>query len=308
MTGAIRLGTRRSPLARAQARAVADALARVLGRPVELVDVTTRGDLDPSPLARIGGTGVFVSALRDALLSGSVDVAVHSLKDLPTAPPEGIRLAAVPARADARDALVGPTSMSELAPGARVGTGSPRRAAVLASWGLQPVPVRGNVDTRLAMVADSDLDGVVLALAGLTRLRRDDVPMVVLDPSVMVPAPGQGALAVETRVDAPDDLAEAVATLDHPSTRAAVVAERAVLARLEAGCSAPVGALALAEPDTLTVHARTWSADGSVVVDAHAAGSRDQAEALGHAAAETLLTRGAADLVPRPRPAKETAL
>lgn len=308
MTDTIRLGTRRSLLARAQSRLVADALARAADRPVDLVDVTTQGDVDPSPLTDIGGTGVFVSALRDALLSGRVDVAVHSLKDLPTAAPDGIRLAAVPARADVRDALVGPVSLAGLAPGARIGTGSPRRAAVLASWGLQPVAVRGNVDTRLAMVADNDLDGVVLALAGLTRLARADVPMVVLDPAEMVPAPGQGALAVETRADAPDDLVAAVATLDDPATRAAVVAERAVLARLEAGCSAPVGALARAEASALTLHARTWSADGSVVVDARAAGTPDQAAVLGHSVAQTLLDRGAADLVPRPRPAKETAL
>ena len=308
MTRAIRLGTRRSPLARAQSRLVADALARAIDRPVDLVDVTTQGDVDPSPLVDIGGTGVFVSALRDALLAGRVDVAVHSLKDLPTAAPDGIRLAAVPARADARDALVGPASLESLAPGARIGTGSPRRAAVLASWGLRPVAVRGNVDTRLAMVAGNDLDGVVLALAGLTRLGRADLPMVVLDPAQMVPAPGQGALAVETRADAPADLTAALATLEHPATRAAVAAERAVLARLEAGCSAPVGAFALADPSVLTLHARTWSADGSRVVDAHAAGTPDQAEALGHGVAETLLDRGAADLVPRPRPAKETAL
>lgn len=307
MSRAIRLGTRRSLLARAQARLVKDALARALDRPVDLVDVTTQGDVDPSPLTQIGGTGVFVSALRDALLSGQVDVAVHSLKDLPTATPDGIRLAAVPARADVRDALVGPVSLAGLADGARIGTGSPRRAAVLASWGLRPVPVRGNVDTRLAMVG-RDLDGVVLALAGLSRLGRADLPMVVLDPATMVPAPGQGALAVETRADGPDDLAAAVASLDDPATRAAVVAERAVLARLEAGCSAPVGALARAEGATVTLHARTWSPDGSVVVDAHGAGTPDQAAVLGHSVAETLLDRGAADLVPRPRPAKETAL
>jgi hydroxymethylbilane synthase len=308
MTRPLRLGTRRSPLARAQARAVADSLARVLDRPVALVDVTTQGDVDPAPLAAIGGTGVFVSALRDALLAGEVDLAVHSLKDLPTAAPAGLTLAAVPARADARDVLVGPSSMAELAPGSRIGTGSPRRAAVLSSWGLKPVAVRGNVDTRLSMVTDGRLDGVVLALAGLTRLGRADRTMAVLDPEVMVPAPGQGALAVEVRADAPADVVSAVATLDDPATRAAATAERAVLAHLEVGCSAPLGAFASSDGSTLTMHARAWSADGAVVVDARASDAADQAEAIGRTVARTLLHRGAADLVPRPRTAKEIAL
>jgi hydroxymethylbilane synthase len=310
MTHPVLVGTRRSPLAMRQTREVAEALARALDRPVAVVEVTTQGDVDRAPLATIGGSGVFVSALRDRLLAGEIDLAVHSLKDLPTAPVPGLVLAAVPEREDPRDALVG-SALADLTPGARIGTGSPRRAAALRALnrGLVPVDVRGNIDTRLAMVADGEVDAVVLAAAGLRRLGRTDVVVDPLDASVMVPAPGQGALAVEARADVADDLAAALADLDDQSSRTAVLAERAALAGLEAGCSAPVGALAGLVDDQVVLHARVWSIDGSHAVSGHVRGAADAPVALGHALARDLLARGASDLIPTTSPyLEETTL
>lgn len=245
MTG-IRLGTRRSALATVQAEAVAAAL-RGHGHTVELVPIVTTGDTNRAPLERIGGTGVFVSALRDALTDGSIDIAVHSLKDLPTADVAELVVAAIPVREDPRDVLVArdDLTLGELMPGAVVGTGSPRRVAQIEALGLglELTGIRGNVDTRIAMVADGKVDAVVLARAGLARLGRLDEATEVLDPIQMLPAPGQGALAVECRRDDTATI-EAVAVLDDPATRVAVTAERMLLAALEAGCTAPVGALA----------------------------------------------------------------
>jgi hydroxymethylbilane synthase len=242
----IRLGTRRSTLATVQAETVAAAL-REHGHEVELVPIVTAGDTNRAPLERIGGTGVFVSALRDALLDDTIDVAVHSLKDLPTAPVDELVVAAIPLREDPRDVLVArdKLTLGELMPGATIGTGSPRRVAQLEALGLglELTGIRGNVDTRIAMVADGKLDAVVLARAGLARLGRLDEATEVLDPIQVLPAPGQGALAVECR-SADSATIEAVAVLDDPATRAAVLAERTLLATLEAGCTAPVGALA----------------------------------------------------------------
>ena len=283
MTGAVagaalRLGTRRSALALAQAHLVADALTASTGRAVELVEVTTTGDTSSASLTQLGGTGVFVSALREALLEGRVDLAVHSLKDLPVQDPDGVVLAAVPERADPRDVLVARDGLglSALPPGATVGTGSPRRRVQLLAVrpDLDVIDVRGNVDTRLSYVASGRLDAVVLAAAGLSRLGRLDEATQVLGYDVMLPAPGQGALAVECRAD--DATAALVAGLDHAPTRAAVRAERAVLAELEAGCSAPIGALGEVGGDdaaTLVLHAavgddaggvRRWSQTGDV--------------------------------------------
>lgn len=311
MTHPVLVGTRRSPLAMRQTRGVAEALARALDRPVAVVEVTTQGDVDRAPLATIGGSGVFVSALRDRLLAGEIDLAVHSLKDLPTAPVPGLVLAAVPEREDPRDALVG-SALGDLTPGARIGTGSPRRAAALRALnrGLVPVDVRGNIDTRLAMVADGEVDALVLATAGLRRLGRADVVVDPLDASVMVPAPGQGALAVEARDDdVADDLAAALADLDDQPSRAAVLAERAALAGLEAGCSAPVGALAGLVDDQVVLHARVWSLDGSRAVSGYRRGAADDPVALGHALARDLLARGASDLIPTTSPhLEETTL
>jgi hydroxymethylbilane synthase len=302
---ALRLGTRRSPLARAQSQQVADAITAATGRAVELVEVTTQGDVDRRDLAAMGGAGVFVAALREALLSGRVDLAVHSLKDLPTAPCDGLVVAAIPPRADPRDALVARDGLvlGELPAGARVGTGSPRRAAQLRALGLglEMVPVRGNVDTRLAYVADGALDAVVVAHAGLLRLGRAGEATEVLDPIQLLPAPGQGALAVECRADDPAVL-DALTPLDDPAARAATVAERSVLAALEAGCSAPVGALAdladdgSSEPE-LYLRAVVAALDGSASVRLSATGSPLLAEEVGRRLAADLLAEGADGLM-----------
>jgi hydroxymethylbilane synthase len=301
----IRIGTRRSALAMTQTGYVADLLRDALGRDVELVEVTTEGDVSRAPLATFGGVGVFVGALRDALLRGQVDLAVHSLKDLPTTPHERITVAAVPVREDPRDVVVARDGLTlgELPHGARIGTGSPRRAAQLRALGLgfDVVAIRGNVDTRIRKVADGDVDAVVLARAGIARLGRLDEVTEVLDPLQMLPAPGQGALAVECRV-ADIDLAAAVrSAIDDPRTRAAVSAERAVLAALEAGCSAPVGALAdVADGDDgeeLWLRAVALSEDGAVAVRRSASGSPADAERIGRDLAEEMLTDGASGLI-----------
>lgn len=304
-TRVLRLGTRRSALALAQSSLVACALTRLSGCEVQLVEVTTYGDTSTGRLDEIGGTGVFVSALREALLAGRVDLAVHSLKDLPTGDAPGVVLAAVPEREDARDVLVAAQGMTlgELATGARIGTGSPRRAAQLNALGLglDVLPVRGNVDTRLRLVADGIVDAVVLARAGLLRLGREQEATEVLDPLQMLPAPGQGALAVECRSGDAETTA-LLAGLDHAPSRACIVAERAVLEALEAGCSAPIGALAdVAEGDDgpeLFLRAVIAAPDGSVLLRRSATGSVDDAEGLGRRLASELVADGAADLVP----------
>jgi len=241
----IRLGTRRSALATAQAGLVADRL-RELGHAVEMVEITTVGDTSTASLSTIGGTGVFATAIRQALLAGEIDVAVHSLKDLPVAPEPGLRIAAIPVREDARDALVARDGLTlgELPAGSVVGTGSPRRTAQLAAigLGLLVTDIRGNVDTRISLVHNGSCDAVLLARAGLARLGRLDEVTESLDPLEMLPAPGQGALAIECREDRPD-LIEALTPMDDPDTRACVSAERALLAALEAGCTAPVADL-----------------------------------------------------------------
>jgi hydroxymethylbilane synthase len=249
----LRLGTRGSALALAQSGGVAATIIAELGREVELISVQTQGDLSSAAISSMGGTGVFVTALRDALLRGDVDLAVHSYKDLPTAPAGGLTIAAVPQRQDARDVLIARDGLTlgELPSGSRVGTGSPRRTAQLLALGLDldVVPIRGNVDTRIRKVADGELDGVVLARAGLARLDRLDEITETIDPLQMLPAPAQGALAIECRAD-DDEVRELLAALEDPDSRAAVDAERALLAALEAGCTAPVGAMAeVAEGD-----------------------------------------------------------
>ena len=305
MSTPIRIGTRRSLLARTQTEHVAAALRSSLDRAVELVEVTTEGDVSTAPLASIGGTGVFVGALRDALLRGDVDLAVHSLKDLPTTSHPEIALAAVPVREDPRDVVVARDGLTlgELPAGARIGTGSPRRAAQLHALGLgfDVVAIRGNVDTRIKKVSAGEVDAVVLARAGIARLGRMDEVTEVLDPLQMLPAPGQGALAVECRADDVDLAALVRRAIDDPRTRAAVVAERAVLATLEAGCSAPVGAMAeIAEGDDgdeLWLRAVALSADGAVAVRRSATGLPEDAEKVGRGLAEEMLDDGASTLI-----------
>ncbi|MFD4909133.1 hydroxymethylbilane synthase [Kitasatospora purpeofusca] len=315
----LRLGTRRSALAMAQSGMVARDVTRLTGRPVELVEITTYGDTSREALAQIGGTGVFVSALRDALLEGRIDFAVHSLKDLPTAAPEGLLLAAVPEREDSRDALVAREGLTlgelvEKLAGAgrpaRIGTGSPRRMAQLNAWArergdrLETVAIRGNVDTRIGFVASGELDAVVLATAGLNRLGRSAEITEHLDPELMLPAPGQGALAIECTA-ADTGLAAALAALDHAPTRVAVAAERALLAALEAGCSAPVAALAgWDHRSELRLEGVVGTVDGADLLKMSAHGpivldetAEQQAVALGRALAARLLDAGAAALM-----------
>jgi hydroxymethylbilane synthase len=302
-TSPLRLGTRGSALALAQSRTVAEALRAATGLDVELVEISTAGDRSSAPVQRLG-VGVFVSALRDALLAKEIDFAVHSYKDLPTAPADGLAIAAVPPRADARDALVARDgrTLAQLPAGSVVGTGAVRRMAQLNALGLQldVLPIRGNVDSRLRRVAEGELDAVVLARAGVDRLGRTGEITETLDPMLMLPAPAQGALAVECRVDAvagDRDLVGVLGALDHPPSRAAVEAERAMLAALEAGCSAPVAALAdLADGDDgeeLYLRGAVISPDGSDVVRLSRTGTPASAAEIGRALAADLLDAGA---------------
>ncbi|WP_280530177.1 hydroxymethylbilane synthase [Nocardioides dongkuii] len=303
--GPVRVGTRASLLATTQSGTVAAMIRERLGRDAVLVEIATDGDRTQAsgvPLATYGGTGVFVGALRDALLRGDVDVAVHSLKDLPTYPAPGIRLVAVPGREDPRDVVVARDGLTlgELPVGSRVGTGSPRRAAQLHALGLglDVVGVRGNVDTRIGKVRSGEYDAVVLARAGLARLDRLEEATEVLDPIQVLPAPGQGALGVECRED--DELVTALATLDDPRARAAVEAERAVLATLEGGCSAPIGALAEVvegeDGDELWVRAVALSLDGALSVRKSASGDPADAAGVGTRLAGEMLADGAGQL------------
>jgi hydroxymethylbilane synthase len=303
----LRLGTRGSALALTQSGHVAQAL-RDRGVEVELHRVVTTGDTSSAAIAQIGGTGVFVTALREALARGECDLAVHSFKDLPTAPAPGLVVAAVPEREDPRDVLVasGGRTLGELPVGARVGTGSPRRTAQLRGLGLglDVVPVRGNVDTRIGLVASGALDAVVLARAGLARLGRLDEATEVLDPLQVLPAPAQGALAVECRED-DEELVALLGQLDHADTRTAVAAERALLEALEAGCTAPVGALALVVEgedgaDEVYLRGLVAALDGSDAVRLSATGSPSDARQVGKRLAAELLDLGAADLMTDP--------
>ncbi|MGC5627645.1 hydroxymethylbilane synthase [Georgenia sp. Z1344] len=303
-----RLGTRGSDLARTQSRQVADALTAAGAGELDLVVVRTEGDVSTAPLSSLGGTGVFAGALRAALLDGEVDVVVHSLKDLPTAPHPGLTIAAVPPREDPRDALCARDghTLATLPPGARVGTGSPRRAALLLITrpDLTIVDIRGNVPTRLART-ENDLDAVVLALSGLRRLGLEDRATDILGPPTFLPAPGQGALAVETRDDVDSELpglAAALRAVHHAPSAAAVVAERTLLGRLEAGCAAPVGALATLDGDRLALDALVSRPDGALHLRRSGGRSLDPADTelaagLGRDLADELLIAGAGDLM-----------
>ena len=296
----LRLATRGSALAWTQSGHVADAL-RAGGHEVELVRVTTHGDTSDAPLASLGGAGVFVGAVRAAVVSGDCDLAVHSFKDLPTAPAPGLQLGAVPLREDPADALCGRDglTLARLPPGARVGTGSPRRAAQLLALrpDLTVVEIRGNVETRLRR-AGEDLDAVMLAAAGLRRLGLDDRITELFDVTTFLPAPAQGALAVECRADAPAALLDALSDLDDLATRLAALAERAVLARLEAGCAAPVAAHAHLVEGRLWLSGTVIDLDGSRRLTEHATSAADPeaAAALGELVADRLLAAGAATI------------
>ncbi|WP_433576977.1 hydroxymethylbilane synthase [Nocardia brasiliensis] len=307
-----RIGTRGSLLALTQAGTIRDELVAA-GHPAELVVIKTAGDLSAEPVQQIG-VGVFTSALRDELVAGTIDIAVHSYKDLPTAQDERFTIAAIPAREDPRDALVARDGLvlGELPPGAKVGTSAPRRASQLRALGLglDIVALRGNLDTRLRKVSEGQLDAVVVARAGLARIGRLDAVTEALEPVQMLPAPGQGALAIECRSDAAA-LIEALAAFDDAATRAAITAERALLAELEAGCSAPVGALAeVVESidddgrifDELSLRGCAAAVDGSDVLRASVVGAPENAEQLGRALARELLELGARELLSVPEP------
>ncbi|TDQ54918.1 hydroxymethylbilane synthase [Actinorugispora endophytica] len=313
-----RLGTRRSTMATNQSRMVADAITERTGVPVELVLITSFGDVTKAHLTQLGGTGVFVNALRDELLDGGVEFAVHSLKDLPTAPADGLVLAAVTERDDPRDALCARDGLkfADLPAGAAVGTGSPRRVAQLTTLrpDLRYVPIRGNAETRLGKVASGELDAVVLAHAGLRRVGRLDDVTDVFEPEQMLPAPGQGALAVECRLADAEGALGYLSAVDHPATRAAVTAERVVLAELEAGCAAPVGAYAeFTAEGLLRLRAAVVSTDGTQSVRmertaeaaATADGVRDAAE-LGRALAREMIAAGADRIVADAATGRET--
>jgi len=318
-------------MAMAQSGQVAELITQRTGRPVELIGVTTLGDVSRAQLTQIGGTGVFVSALREALLGGEVDLAVHSLKDLPSGPAAGIRLAAVPPRDDPRDALVARdgAKLADLPPGASIGTGSPRRASqLLALRGdLRCVPIRGNAGTRLGKVTGGELDAVVLAYAGLARIGYLNAVTQVFEPDEMLPAPGQGALAVECR-DGEPELAALLEAVSDPASVAATTAERSLLEALEAGCSAPIGAYAAipglaggsargvwgggAPPDGGTVvppggrdqlrmQAAVIRPDGSRVLRAHGTAAAAGGWQLGRDLAAELLRSGASDFINVPQ-------
>lgn len=292
----LRLGTRASELATSQSGWVADQL-RALGHEVELVLVSTEGDRSSAPLTQIGGTGVFVSALREALQEGRIDLAVHSLKDLPVGEEAGLVVAAIPEREDPRDIVISRDRLrlADLPEGAVIGTGSPRRAVQLeaAAPHTTVVGLRGNVGRRIGKVTDGSLDAIVLAAAGLRRLGRIAEASEVLEPTVMLPAPGQGALAVECRTD-DRETTRLLMQLDHAPTREAVTAERALLGALEAGCSAPIGALATRQGGALVLDAVIGTSEGLLRHTVRGTTPVD----LGHEIAHHFLTH----LAPQDRP------
>jgi hydroxymethylbilane synthase len=297
MTAPLRIATRRSPLARWQAAHVSELLrARDPALPVRLHEVVTRGDrILEVPLAAVGGKGLFVKEIEDALLAGRAELAVHSMKDLPAEPAAGLVIAAVPEREDPRDALVAPRArtLSALPEGARVGTSSLRRAAQLRALrpDLRIETVRGNVETRLRKASEG-LDAVVLAHAGLRRLGLADRVTYVFPPEEMLPAVAQGALAIQARAGDEATLAR-LRPLDHLLTRVQVEAERGFLARIQGGCQIPVAAHATVEGDQVRLRALVASVDGARLVRAERSGPRAEARALGEAVAEELLGRGA---------------
>jgi len=296
----LRLGTRGSALAIAQSQTVARALTATLGEPVQLVEIITDGDRSAAPVQKLG-VGVFVSALREALHAKEIDFAVHSYKDLPTAPADGLTIAAVPVRDDPRDALVtrDGSTLTALPRGVRIGTGAPRRVAQVNGFdrGLVCVPMRGNVDTRLRKVAAGEVDAVILAAAGLRRLGRAGEITEILDPEVMLSAPAQGALAVECRAGN-HSLVEQLSCLEDEHTRAAVVAERAMLATLEAGCSAPVAGFAVVQSTVdgdreILLRGAVFNLDGGRAVRLSRTGTLTDAAEVGSRLAAELLAEGA---------------
>ena len=274
------------------------------GVSVELVPITTQGDVKTGPLGQIGGQGVFTKEIQRALLEGQIDLAVHSLKDLPTAEVDGLSLAAVPPRESTADVLVSikASSLDDLPHGARIGTGSLRRKAQLLHVrpDLVIIEIRGNVETRLAKLDAGEYDAIVLAEAGLKRLGFADRIAAVLPRAIMLPAVGQGALGIETRSD-DERTRKLLAPLDDIATHAAVTAERSMLAALRGGCLAPVGAAGLVEGSALSLDGVVLSGDGRQRITAAAAGRIEDAVAIGQQAADLLLAQGAAEMIAESR-------
>ena len=296
----VRIGTRASKLARWQADWVARELSG-LGTTVEIVEITTRGDAQQQgPISQIGSTGVFTKEIQAALLDGRIDVAVHSLKDLPTEPADGLVLAAVPVRERPDDALVATQfdSLDALPEGARIGTGSMRRRAQLKHHrpDLAMLDIRGNIDTRLRKLADGDYDAIILAAAGLHRLGLEGHICQLLAPPLMLPAAGQGALGIECRAD-DTTTQQVVSQLDHPPSRQATTAERALLAALQAGCLAPVGAWGRMSDDRLVLDAVVADLEGRQCLRASQTASPNEATALGCQVAEQLFAQGAEPII-----------
>ncbi|MBM4295143.1 MAG: hydroxymethylbilane synthase [Deltaproteobacteria bacterium] len=298
----MRIGTRGSALALAQAGLIQKALQdRYPDIPVELVIIKTTGDkLKDVPLAQVGGKGLFIKEIEEALLAGEVNLAVHSLKDMPAEIPADLMLGAVPVREDCRDAFLSHryNSLSEIPPGGRVGTGSLRRRVQLLHLrpDIEVVPLRGNVDTRLRKMAEQGLDGLILAAAGLKRLGLGHLPKAYLSETEMLPAVGQGALALEVRVD-DGAMREAIAFMDDPPTRIATTAERAFLRRLEGGCMVPVAARGQVEGDRLTCTALISDLEGKILIKDTLQGSLDEAASLGTRLADILLNRGGREIL-----------
>ena len=295
----LRLGTRASALARWQAEWVAAQLAG-LGIEVELVPITTQGDVKTQPLGQIGGQGLFTKELQRALLDGQIDLAVHSLKDLPTAPVEGLALAAVPRRESTADVLVSPVArrIEDLPQGARVGTGSLRRKAQLLHFrpDLQVADIRGNIDTRLAKLDAGQFNAIILAEAGLRRLKLGERIASIIPPAIMLPAVGQGALGIECRAD-DENTRGLVMPLDHVSSHQAVLAERSLLSTLRGGCLAPVGALAEVANGQLRLEAVVLNAIGTSKIALAGTSSPQEAASLGQGLGQALLGMGAAELI-----------
>lgn len=295
----LRLGTRASALARWQAEWVAARLTE-LGTPVELVPITTQGDVKTQPLGQIGGQGLFTKELQRALLDEQIDLAVHSLKDLPTAPIAGLVLAAVPPRESTADVLVSNAakSVEALPPAARIGTGSLRRKAQLLHLrsDLRIEDIRGNVDTRLAKLDGGQYDAIILAEAGLKRLGLAERTVNVIPQSLMLPAVGQGALGIECRAD-DSTTRQLLSPLDDAATHACVVAERSLLLALRGGCLAPVGALGQIANGRLQLSAVVLAGDGSKRITATGEAESGEAAALGERVAQLLLAQGAAELI-----------
>jgi hydroxymethylbilane synthase len=304
MAEVVRLGTRGSALARWQADWVADRL-RASGVQVELVLISTEGDTRSGPIGGLGGQGVFTKEIQRALLDDRIDLAVHSLKDLPTEPVPGLQLAAVPQRESPLDVLITSSgqTLEQLPAGSRVGTGSMRRQAQLlfARADLEVQGIRGNVDTRLRQLDENRFDAIVLAQAGLQRLGLAARITQVLDPGLLLPAIGQGALGLEIRCD-DEATRQCIAALDHAPSHQSVLAERTLLAALHGGCLAPIGAWARVEGDQLTLDAVVLDAQGSQRLATQVVGVACEPETLGRQAAQQLLQQGAASLIARSRP------